>query len=153
LESFTDLAEEDGSMRSSGLESHVCLACKLTLSHGEDALRCDVCNQTYPIQEGIPDFLLEELAGSNDPVLRRMKAIDKTARIYATKLWYPAVLAVYGGIGSTTLPQLIERVTGKVRSAQGQVLDIACGPTEVRRCVGVRGQNLKLAHCAEKRIG
>lgn len=32
--------------------------------------------------EGIPDFILEELSRSLDPVLRRMAAIDRMARIY-----------------------------------------------------------------------
>ena len=115
-------------MGSSGLESYTCPACKRVLIQGTDMLRCDACNQTYPIQEGIPDFLLEELSESKDPVLRRMRAIDKMARIYETKLWYPIVLAVYGGFGSRTLAQLIEKATGKVRSIEGRVLDIACGP-------------------------
>jgi len=127
-EQFTDLAEENGSIGPSALESYVCPACKRVLGQGPDTLRCDACNQTYPNREGIPDFLLEELAESKDPVLRRMRAIDKMARIYETKLWYPVVLAVYGGFGSTTLPQLVETVTGKVRSVEGRVLDIACGP-------------------------
>ncbi len=111
-----------------GLGSYVCPACKRLLSRGENTLRCEACSQTYPIREGIPDFILEELAESKDPVLRRMRAIDKMARIYETKLWYPVVLAVYGGFGSTTLPQLIEKVTGKLRSVEGRVLDVACGP-------------------------
>jgi uncharacterized protein YbaR (Trm112 family) len=140
-------------MGSRGFESYACPACKQVLSQGPEALHCDACNQIHPIQEGIPDFLLEELAQSKDPVLRRMRAIDKMARIYETKLWYPIVLAVYGGFGSVSLAELIGIVTGKIRSVEGRVLDIACGPAEVRRCAGRRGQELKLAHCAEKRIG
>ena len=35
------------------------------------------CSQAYPIREGIPDFILEELFRSADPALRRMRFIDR----------------------------------------------------------------------------
>jgi ubiquinone/menaquinone biosynthesis C-methylase UbiE len=57
-----------------------------------------------------------------------MAAIDKMARIYETKLWYPLVLAVYGGLRSPSLPQLIGRICRNIQSARGPVLDVACGP-------------------------
>jgi ubiquinone/menaquinone biosynthesis C-methylase UbiE len=57
-----------------------------------------------------------------------MTTIDKMARIYETKLWYPVVLAVYGGLRSPSLLQLIGQICRNVQSARGPVLDIACGP-------------------------
>ena len=57
-----------------------------------------------------------------------MRFIDRMARIYETKLWYPLVLNVYGGFRSATLAQLISRVSHNVESIQGRVIDIACGP-------------------------
>jgi ubiquinone/menaquinone biosynthesis C-methylase UbiE len=91
-------------------------------------LRCSICSQAYPIREGIPDFILEELSRSADPVLRRMRFIDRMARIYETRLWYPVVLNLYGGFHSPSLAQLISIVSQKVHSTNGRVLDIACGP-------------------------
>jgi len=79
-------------------------------------------------KEGIPDFILEELSRSADPVLRRMTTIDRMARIYETRLWYPIVLNVYGGFRSPSLAQLIETVSQKVQTTKGRVLDVACGP-------------------------
>jgi ubiquinone/menaquinone biosynthesis C-methylase UbiE len=57
-----------------------------------------------------------------------MTAIDKMARIYETKLWYPIVLAVYGGFRSISLAGLIATVSRNVGPAEGRVLDVACGP-------------------------
>jgi ubiquinone/menaquinone biosynthesis C-methylase UbiE len=91
-------------------------------------LRCSTCSQAYPIREGIPDFVLEELSQSADPVLRRMRFIDRMARIYETRLWYPVVLDVYGGFQSPPLRQLIRTMTQNLESANGRVLDVACGP-------------------------
>ena len=63
-----------------------------------------------------------------DPVLRRMRFIDRMARIYETKLWYPIVLNVYGGFQSPSFEELLKIVTQKVQPIQGRVLDVACGP-------------------------
>jgi len=57
-----------------------------------------------------------------------MRFIDRMARIYETKLWYPIVLNVYGGFHSPSLGQLISTISQKVQSTQGRLLDIACGP-------------------------
>ncbi len=112
----------------SGLEVYVCPACKKSLRLENNALYCQPCSQTYATRQGIPEFLAEELSQSQDPELRRMTTIDKMARIYETKLWYPVVLAVYGGLRSPSLSQLIGQVCRSVQSARGPVLDVACGP-------------------------
>jgi ubiquinone/menaquinone biosynthesis C-methylase UbiE len=57
-----------------------------------------------------------------------MRFIDRMARIYETRLWYPIVLSVYGGFHSPSLAQLVSTVSQKVQATQGRVLDIACGP-------------------------
>jgi len=98
------------------------------LRQEEGVLRCLTCSKVYPIKEGIPDFILEELSTSADPQLRRMRFIDRMARIYETRLWYPIVMKLYGGLQSPSLAQLVSIVTQKVQSTTGRVLDIACGP-------------------------
>jgi ubiquinone/menaquinone biosynthesis C-methylase UbiE len=57
-----------------------------------------------------------------------MRFIDRMARIYETRLWYPIVLNIYGGFESPSLAQLVRMVSQKVQATQGRVLDIACGP-------------------------
>jgi uncharacterized protein YbaR (Trm112 family) len=66
----------------SELGIYACPLCKRLLRQEEGALRCSTCSQTYPISDNIPDFILEELSRSADPVLRRMRFIDRMARIY-----------------------------------------------------------------------
>jgi ubiquinone/menaquinone biosynthesis C-methylase UbiE len=112
----------------SELGIYACPVCKRLLHQEEGVLRCPSCSQAYPIREGIPDFIREELSQSKDAVLRRMRFIDRMARIYETKLWYPIVLNVYGGFHSPSLGQLISTISQKVQSTQGRLLDIACGP-------------------------
>jgi len=91
-------------------------------------LRCPICSGVFPLKEGIPDFLLGELSRSADPELKRMRFIDRMARIYETDLWYPIILNLYGGFGSASLAQLVSVVAQKVESVEGRVLDVACGP-------------------------
>jgi SAM-dependent methyltransferase len=110
------------------LAIYVCPACQGPLRQEEGLLRCPACAHAYPIREGIPDFLGEELARSADPELRRMRFIDRMAGIYETRLWYPIVLKVYGGMRSPSFAQLIRIVAQKVQPVEGRVLDIACGP-------------------------
>ena len=107
---------------------YACPICKRRFRQEVGVLRCSTCSQAYLIREGIPDFILEELSQSKDPVLRRMRFIDRMASIYETRLWYPIVLNVYGGFDSPSLAQLISTVCQKVQSIKGRVLDVACGP-------------------------
>ncbi len=112
----------------SGYEIYACPSCKSLLHQEKEALSCHNCVQTFPIRNGIPDFLREELSQSQDPVLRRMRFINRMARIYETRLWYPIVLRMYGGSQSPSLAQLIRIVSEKIQSTTGRILDIACGP-------------------------
>ena len=112
----------------SELGIYACPFCKRLLRQEKGVLRCLSCSQAYPVNEGIPDFIGEELSRSSDPVLRRMAVIDRMARIYETRLWYPLVLNVYGGFHSATLAELVRRVSQNVQTAKGRVLDVACGP-------------------------
>ena len=109
-------------------EIYACPSCKNLLYQEKEALSCHNCVQSFLIREDIPDFLCEELSQSKDPVLRRMRFINRMARIYETRLWYPIVLRMYGGSQSPTFAQLIRIVSGKIQSTTGRVLDIACGP-------------------------
>jgi uncharacterized protein YbaR (Trm112 family) len=70
---------------SSQLGIYACPVCKRLLRQEEGLLRCPICSRVYPVRDGIPDFILEELSQSADPVLRRMRFIDRMARIYESK--------------------------------------------------------------------
>ena len=107
---------------------YACPVCRRLLRQDGGKLFCISCSKAYPIWEGIPDFILEELSRSADPVLRRMRFINRLAPLYESRLWYPVVLKVYGGSANPSLRQLISKVTDKVALTIGRVLDVACGP-------------------------
>jgi ubiquinone/menaquinone biosynthesis C-methylase UbiE/uncharacterized protein YbaR (Trm112 family) len=117
-----------GTSATGELGIYACPVCRRLLRQEEGALRCATCSQAYPISEGIPDFILEELAHSTDPELRRMRFIDRMAGIYESRLWYPLVLNLYGGFHSPSLAQPINTATQKLQSTRGRILDVACGP-------------------------
>jgi ubiquinone/menaquinone biosynthesis C-methylase UbiE/uncharacterized protein YbaR (Trm112 family) len=107
---------------------YACPKCKHVLEQSPKALSCRFCRRDFPIRDGIPDFLLEDLAQSPHPILRGVKSIDWLSRIYESKWWYPLVLNVYGGFGSVTFDRLVHAVAGEMEAVSGRILDVACGP-------------------------
>ena len=55
---------------SHALALYVCPACKGKLEAAENTLRCAACQVTYPLVDGIPDFLREDREQSLGPVSR-----------------------------------------------------------------------------------
>jgi SAM-dependent methyltransferase len=111
-----------------GFDMYTCPTCKGALEIGVKLLTCPVCQVTYPIVNGIPDFIVEDLTQSTSQILRNVGIIDRLARIYETILWYPLVLNLYGGLGSTSLKELVLTISGIVGAVEGCILDVACGP-------------------------
>jgi SAM-dependent methyltransferase len=107
---------------------YACPTCKRELELRDEGLQCRACAVTYPILDGIPDFVVEELARSGSQILRDIQKIDWLARIYETKLWYPLVLNLYGGWRIASLEGLARDIADIVGSVRGLVLDAACGP-------------------------
>jgi SAM-dependent methyltransferase len=115
-------------MNAEDLKVYACPQCRSNLKATAGNLECTNCGKSYEIRDGIPDFLLEDLAQSAHPVLRKVRMIDLLARIYETKLWYPQVLRLAAGKDTMTLPDLIAWVQEVIGSVSGYVLDVACGP-------------------------
>jgi ubiquinone/menaquinone biosynthesis C-methylase UbiE len=92
--------------------------------------------------DGIPDFVVGDLAQNTHPVLRGVKFIDWLAPIYESKLWYPLVLNLYGGWRSTTLGQLVRKISDIVGSIDGSILDAACGPGTFGRHVAAKSNQI-----------
>lgn len=78
---------------------YACPKCKGSFAVIEGALHCPACARTYFGRGKIPDFITGDLAQSASPVLRKVKGIDRLARIYESKLWYPLVLNLSAGWG------------------------------------------------------
>ena len=107
---------------------YVCPRCKGRLAAAGATLHCSACSQGYAVQHEIPDFILEDLTQSSNPVLRQVKGLDLLARIYESKLWYPVVLRLVTGGKQVSFAGLIGMVQEMVGPVDGVVLDVACGP-------------------------
>jgi len=79
------------------------------------------------MKNGIPNFLTQPVSESENPIIRSVGRIDKLAKIYETRLWYPVVYHIYGGIRIPSVREIVKKVT-EMTDAQGDiVLDVACG--------------------------
>jgi ubiquinone/menaquinone biosynthesis C-methylase UbiE/uncharacterized protein YbaR (Trm112 family) len=116
---------------------YVCPTCRgdLTLENGS-RLVCGSCAVAYPIVNGIPDFIRENLAASPHLILRRVKVFDWVARIYEIKHAYPLCAKIYAG-WQVSYPRVLRLITDMAAEVSGLILDVACGPgTLGRRLAG-----------------
>lgn len=131
IESAVARAEEEWILQSCGF--YACPICKQGLEPVRDGLSCRVCARTYPIRDGIPDFVVVKLEESRNRSLRFVgkqdsrSFLDVMASVYETCI-YPAVCNLYGGWHSTSLKQLAQDIADIVGSSDGVILDAACGP-------------------------
>jgi ubiquinone/menaquinone biosynthesis C-methylase UbiE len=105
------------------------------------ALACRGCGIVCPIVDGIPDLMAPDPTLDDHPVSRGVRWTDWLAPIYESRVWYPFVLNLYGGWRCTTLEHLVEAIGSILGTAEGLILDAACGPgTFGRRVVGATRQ-------------
>ena len=126
---------------------YACPTCKQELELREGALRCRVCAVTYPILDGIPDFIVEDLAENSNRSLRFIGRMDSSirfgfmARTYEACV-YPLVCNLLGGWRSTSLKELAGDVSDIVGSTGGVILDVACGPGTYGRRVASKSRTI-----------
>ncbi len=124
------------------LSLYACPGCKGDLALLNDGLQCQVCRITYPLVDGIPDFMPADVRRDANQVVRNVERIDRMARVYESRWWYPLVLTVYAGWRKTSLPEIV-RVVGEMIQTDGRlILDAACGPATLGRRVLSPGQAL-----------
>lgn len=107
---------------------YVCPNCRSPLLDANGGLRCASCDSLFSVVDDIPEFIAGDLSASPDPQLRRMRFIDKMARLYESQLWYPVVMKLFGGLQAPLLPQLVASIADILAPVRGRVLDVACGP-------------------------
>ncbi len=109
-----------------------CPLCKRPLCSVGDALPCSECNRTYPIADGIPDFLSE--ASLAPDTLHIAKVMDFVAPIYET-LFFVSILTKLSGIsgGSRLIDRIASFHSETLKGISGSVLDVACGPATYSR--------------------
>lgn len=122
------LNERERVNRCKGRHDYVCPNCKGELELRQETLVCLPCQVSYPIIKGIPDFILEDLSHSFNPVFRRLWAFDVLAPVYESFFWYNFFVNFVGGFGSTSRSKMMHNITALVHTDEGTILDVACGP-------------------------
>jgi len=130
---FTEVEKSSIGSPAETYSIYACPTCKQVLELRDGAFRCHACVVTYPILDGIPDFIVEDLTESSNRSLRVIGKMDSSvrfdfmARTYETYV-YPLVCNLLGGWRSASLKELALDVSKIVGSVDGLVLDVACGP-------------------------
>ena len=112
---------------------YACPTCKRALEPRSGSLCCHACAVSYPILDGIPDFIVQDLEHSGSHDLRFIAKRDGSrllnflASSYETHI-YPPVCNLYGGWHSTSLQDLARDISDIVGPTTGVILDVACGP-------------------------
>jgi ubiquinone/menaquinone biosynthesis C-methylase UbiE len=134
--------------------SFACPKDKYPLQSMNDALHCTECGKTYPIINGIPDFLLGDLQAESAPVfggtsgittLKQMaNRMDFFSTVYDSR-FFGSVLLKLSGIKGGFL-RFLDRVTNfhlKVfEGINGEILDVACGPATYCRRIASDSRNV-----------
>lgn len=121
---------------------YVCPTCRGNLILESDSrLTCGPCAVAYSIVDGIPDFILENLAASPHLILRRVKVFDWLARIYEVKYAYPLCAKIYAG-WSVSYPRILRLIADMVAKVSGVILDVACGPGTLGRRLAGRAREV-----------
>jgi SAM-dependent methyltransferase len=114
------------------LVSFACPKCKRPLRSIDNALYCSECNRTYPIADGIADFLSQ--ASLAPDALRIAKAMDFLAPLYESRLFVSVLLKLSGvGGGSRFIDRIASFHSETLKGITGSVLDVACGPATYSR--------------------
>ena len=125
--------EKEYAIRSHPYGLYACPRCKGALEPRPGSLCCAACAVSYPILDGLADFIERDLKNSSSHDLRYIAKrdgshlLDVLASSYETYL-YPPVCNLYGGWHSTSLPELARDISDIVGPTTGVILDVACGP-------------------------
>ena len=109
-----------------------CPKCKRPLRSVDNALYCSECNRTYPIADGIPDFLTQT---SLAPAASRIaKTMDLVAPIYESRPFVSVLVNLSGIRGASRFMERIASFHSEtLKGITGSLLDVACGPATYTR--------------------
>jgi len=125
--------KKEYAIRSHPYGPYACPACKQAVEPRPGSLHCPACAVSYPILDGIPDFIAQDLEHSGSHDLRFIakrdgsRLLDLLASSYETYI-YPPVCNLYGGWHSTSLQEMARDISDIVGPTTGVILDVACGP-------------------------
>ena len=109
------------------LNSFVCPICKSNLSILNNKYICYSCQRNFYIVNNIPNFFVESESEKEIPAIKSVKFIDYLSKVYESKIWYPLVYHLYGGIKIPNIKKTVKLITKMTNSSDGIVLDVACG--------------------------
>lgn len=119
-----------------------CPKCRHPLQSGENTLQCGECSRTYPIVDGIPDFLLEGQLAAAAPNYRWIKMLEFLAPVYEGPLWHAFILKTLAGAGHSSLHSIESFISDAMEGVTGSVLDAACGPATYGRRIVSPSRNV-----------
>ena len=106
---------------------YVCPVCKQPLTPTTNGLLCRQDGVEYPVKNGIPDFVTENLTESTSPFLRSVGEFDTLAKIYEGPLWYGTFDIILAELGLPSIEYMAMIMTEMVDAKDGVGLDVACG--------------------------
>ncbi|MFX1571635.1 MAG: methyltransferase domain-containing protein [Promethearchaeota archaeon] len=107
--------------------SFVCPICKSDLSFLKKKYICHSCHRNFNIVNSIPNFFIASESEKEIPAIKSVKFIDYLSKVYESKIWYPLVYHLYGGIKIPNIQKTVNLITEMTNSSDGIVLDVACG--------------------------
>ena len=121
--------------------SYACPKCKRPLRSGDNALYCNECNRTYPIADGIPDFLSQ--TSLTPAALHIAKVMDFVAPIYESRLFVSVLVRLSGVRGGSRFMDTIASFHSEtLKGITGSLLDVACGPATYSRRIASPSRNV-----------
>jgi len=114
---------------------YVCPVCKQPLSPTTNGLCCPRDGGEYPIKNGIPDFVTENLTKSTSPVLQSVDKLDDLAKIYEGPSWAAIYDAINAELGLPSYEDMQKMITEMVDTENGVGLDVACGTGALARSI------------------
>jgi uncharacterized protein YbaR (Trm112 family) len=116
--------EKEHAIGSRPYDIYACPKCKHVLEPRSGILYCRACPVSYPILDGIPDFIAQDLEHSTDHDLRYIAKRDGSRWLnflttnYETYI-YPPVCNLFGGWHSTSLQELARNISDIVGPTSG----------------------------------
>ena len=106
---------------------------KQPLTPKTNGLFCQRDGIEYPVKNGIPDFVVEDLAESTSPVLRSVDKLDEAAKIYEGPSWYGIWDKISAELNLPSIEDMVKMMMERVDAENGVGLDVACGTGFVTR--------------------
>ncbi len=106
---------------------YVCPVCKQPLTPTTNGLLCQQDRVEYPVKNGIPDFVVEDLMESTSLFLRSVGEFDTLAKIYEGPSWYGTFDIILAELGLPSIEDMAMMMTEVVDAEDGVGLDVACG--------------------------